>query len=429
MLYNKLSSWLKENKLFVTKNSGKSITHLCLDGGALHVPKDEYPEFMKRYKKCLDDPEEKYFICEVPTAVCRMYVDMDIIGDKKMDIDAMEQYFLGIRDVVNSFFGEYDFIVCSTDNKDINRGGQDLIKTGYHLYWPTLFVTPSTAEKLCFSIKRQFEEKYGNLENFNTWGEILDSAVYSSSNPSLRMVGSRRATRVKGDIVDLGRPYMPHSLVSSGGITPIRDPHKFVDLCSLRVWEAETPWIKDLEPACKFVERSPRNSVDVKIADIEADVQEEIEEFIGGIDEGVWKNCEIRSITDCTGPKDKTKTYWIRIDSMYCMNVGRDHNSCGIYFVLKKTGIVQKCFCRCDTDSGRLNGKCVDYSSRVYKLPKKLSEKIFSTPAPAAVTKSNINVFHVGNSFPQLSMLTKDPAKFREMLRNTSMYFENKTKN
>jgi hypothetical protein len=60
---------------------------------------------------------------------------------------------------------------------------------------------------------------------------------------------------------------------------------------------------------------------------------------------------------------DNKNVYIIWTKSKYCLNIGRNHNSCGIYFKLSKDGLCQKCFCKCDTQEGRKYGYCKDYSS------------------------------------------------------------------
>jgi hypothetical protein len=50
--------------------------------------------------------------------------------------------------------------------------------------------------------------------------------------------------------------------------------------------------------------------------------------------------------------------------SGYCGNYRKDHRSARIYFIVKRSGAIQKCWCKCDTTEGRSSGKrCRDYES------------------------------------------------------------------
>jgi hypothetical protein len=58
----------------------------------------------------------------------------------------------------------------------------------------------------------------------------------------------------------------------------------------------------------------------------------------------------------------------IKINSKYCMNIGRDHNSCGVYLFATPKGVYQKCLCPCNVLNGRKNGLCMNYTSECYEF-------------------------------------------------------------
>jgi hypothetical protein len=60
------------------------------------------------------------------------------------------------------------------------------------------------------------------------------------------------------------------------------------------------------------------------------------------------------------------KNLLIKTTSSYCMNIGRNHNSCGIYFFATPEGIRQKCLCSCNKLDGRKTGLCMDFTSGLY---------------------------------------------------------------
>ena len=67
----------------------------------------------------------------------------------------------------------------------------------------------------------------------------------------------------------------------------------------------------------------------------------------------------------------------IKTGSKYCLNLGRNHNSCGIYFFGSPYGIFQKCLCPCNTLEGRKNGYCKDFTSEIFKWTDELKLVLF----------------------------------------------------
>jgi hypothetical protein len=70
--------------------------------------------------------------------------------------------------------------------------------------------------------------------------------------------------------------------------------------------------------------------------------------------------------------------YLVNINGNYCQNIKGEHKTNGVYFVIGQTGLRQKCFCRCDTTAGRINGKCSDFKSETVMLPDDVAELLFS---------------------------------------------------
>ena len=61
------------------------------------------------------------------------------------------------------------------------------------------------------------------------------------------------------------------------------------------------------------------------------------------------------------------------INSRYCANVGREHKSSNVYFVLDPKGkLYQKCFCKCTTATGRRFSYCSSYRSAPVNVPMSL---------------------------------------------------------
>ena len=70
------------------------------------------------------------------------------------------------------------------------------------------------------------------------------------------------------------------------------------------------------------------------------------------------------------GVKQFGETLSIRTDSNYCMNIGRNHNSCHVYFVVCDGKMYQKCFCSCMNAKGRKFDYCNKFRSHAVTVPK-----------------------------------------------------------
>ena len=415
MMYNKLSLWLREHNFFLKTGTGERVTHLCLDGGQLNIPQDYHNEFLDMYKECFSNEEEKYYICEVPTEVSRMYVDMDFISETKIKLNEIVRMVKRIQETVSEYYEPKTIIICTTKSIRIEKNNKKMVKTGIHLIWPELYVKNLTALKLSKLFVKSMTSKFGEREAYNPWNDVIDSNVYNQKLPSLRMIGSRKVKREGGDIVDVGRAYIPTDVIDERGnhvsITK-KDLPNYIGKSFIRVYEGETQWLKDIE---NIAQVNSVNTMDKKIKLANADeLCSVVEDFITSRGIEPWEDITVRSVIK------ETSFYIIKVsDSMYCMNKQAEHASCGIYFIVHKDGMKQKCFCKCDTTENRLHGICSEYASEPFKLTKELKDKLFKD------TKSKKNVYsgyNPDNSFPSFGLIKSSPDKFESMLANTINY-------
>lgn len=65
------------------------------------------------------------------------------------------------------------------------------------------------------------------------------------------------------------------------------------------------------------------------------------------------------------------------------MNYGRDHRSARVYFVVLKSGVSQRCWCKCDTTEHRDSGKrCREFESKVTPLFQHETSSLFEVSGP-----------------------------------------------
>ena len=93
-------------------------------------------------------------------------------------------------------------------------------------------------------------------------------------------------------------------------------------------------------------------------------------------------------------------------DNNFCMNVGRNHTSSGIYFQIKPTGVCQRCFCKKNVTDGRSNGVCGNYSSPEVPLTQILHKSLFGNTKVKKII--NCKLTNVKLSSDKLNQLNCD---------------------
>lgn len=81
----------------------------------------------------------------------------------------------------------------------------------------------------------------------------------------------------------------------------------------------------------------------------------------------------------------------LRSTARYCFNLGRQHNTNNVYFLLTRRGVCQRCYCRCETAEGRKYGMCKDFASECWAVPREVTDAFFpdadgDAAQPAAAT-------------------------------------------
>jgi hypothetical protein len=102
----------------------------------------------------------------------------------------------------------------------------------------------------------------------------------------------------------------------------------------------------------------------------------------------------IRKYMEGQGSADVTKVYvhgdiyLVSTNSKYCENLKRNHASNHVWFLISGDSIRQKCFCRCETIRGRINGFCKDFSGRALVLPDDVYKAMYPKGKPMFVVSA-----------------------------------------
>jgi len=376
---NELDDWLAP---YITK--GDECTHLFLNGGKANIPSEKEKEFIKLYSDEIDK-NNKHFIVERRPDVFRYMIDVDIIDHEYWDLPKIKKFVSLIQDIVFQFYdSELNVICCLSPPKTVKTG----IKTGLHLIWPRHYIRCEDALLIREAILLKLND-YDPV--INSWKDVLDELVYIRNG--YRMVGSDKL--VPKTTIPEERPYKLLCVLDSKGNDRDayfkrlnEDNYSLILDTSIRYTALENN--KITIPFKKIPKWFPMSTI-IKnktkklsgktriFGTVEFEI---IQTFMDKNLPEVYNNQTIKDIRQYPDGN-----FLIITDSSYCMNIERDHNSCGIYFFATRKGIYQKCLCPCDNLTNRINGYCKNYTSHCFEFDSDVSQILFPNPEPPTKQK------------------------------------------
>jgi hypothetical protein len=124
----------------------------------------------------------------------------------------------------------------------------------------------------------------------------------------------------------------------------------------------------------KYVKHEISNSSD------EWDV---LQTLIRGCGDGIYSNITLNKVTTDA----KFSSFVIHVSGemcRFCHNIGREHNSNRIFFVVDASGIIQRCHESVEEPTEEMKyGLCKDYAGRMGEIPQAFVSRLFSK-CPAA---------------------------------------------
>ncbi len=374
---------------YLTKDD--TCTHLFLNGGKANIPPEKEKEFIRLYSRELDLGNKVYIVEKRPD-IFRYMIDVDIIDVEYWNLSKIKKLVKLIQTVVFEFYEiDLNVICCLAPEKKCKSG----IKTGVHLIWPRHFINCEDA----LTIREAILIKLKDWEPIlNSWEDTLDELIYIRNG--YRMVGSDKL--VPKTNTPENRPYTLLCILDSKGEERTtyfdrlnNDNYSLILDTSIRFVSLENS--KITIPFKKIPEWLPITNIkkSKKQKDGKTRLLGTVEyEIIQNFMESELPSCyKHQSIKDIRQYPDGN--FLIITDSSYCMNIQRDHNSCGIYFFGTRKGIYQKCLCPCDNLKNRINGYCKNYTSECYPFSKDISNLLFPNPEipkPKAKVKKTMNL-------------------------------------
>lgn len=359
-------------------HGGPNLSHVLMDGGILSVPFDRLNDFYNVYIESVKNGE-KIFVVEQKTEKFHFFVDLDYKDTEELSFDRLEEVCRTICDRVSTFTDKHALISVAEPKKC-----GDLIKHGIHMNWSGFVVDHGSAMALHSHIVSALSVMFPS----KNWGEIVDTSVYGGGKKNAKGSGFRMPWSYKKAKHDAcggaGCEGCEKGKVTQGQYIPVL------------MYTGKLEHIYDREPSVEVMHMATLRTEAVEHAVIEGSKREEGSftiqetknvftdlEVQDGIEAFIRKNMDGQSSSDVTKIYTHDRIFLVSTNSKYCENIGRNHASNHVWFLIEGDNITQKCFCRCETMKGRRYGFCKDFSGRSHVLP----EKIYKAMYPQGYTK------------------------------------------
>jgi len=369
-----LDEWLIP---YITQDKD-DCTHLFLDGGKAKIPFEKEKEFIRHYSNKLDSGGKVYIVEKRPD-VFRYMIDVDILDKQYWELPKVIDLAKIIQKIIFEFY-EMDLnVICCMAPPKIKG---ELVKTGIHLIWPRHFINCEDALTIREALLIRLEKS--ELKPQNSWNDILDELIYIRNG--YRMVGSDKM--IPGTKISENRPYtLKFVMDSKGELREVYrkrlslDSNSLILDTSIRFTALEgaklTIPFKKIPKWLPVTSISKSKKKNGKLRILGTLEYEIIQKFMDSSLPSCYNNQTIKDIRQYPDGN-----FLIITDSSYCLNIQRNHNSCGIYFLGTRKGIYQKCLCPCDNLKNRINGYCKNYTSQCFEFTKDTSEFLFPRPEP-----------------------------------------------
>jgi hypothetical protein len=429
-------------KYALKKGDKSKETHLLLDGGRLVVPDEDNAKFLARYAKALFEMEWTYVVERktLPTFYMMAEWDIKMAGDRVLspeEIAALVK-LVQTRVMTPAYPDHPDAVrvaVLTAPPKKVQLDdGSDATQSGVHLIWRVVVDVPTTWVLRAWMLR---EIDAANIIPVATrWSEAFDSAIYEENG--LRMTGARKAApcpeckgksfrRGKEDQgewgevctvcrnagkIDLGRPYTLE-YVADGSGTPIPGRTEVLKKDELELVRATTirviPTLPEAWPVAFPTEElrlrlvqahttdraearaAKRRKKTAAVAEIPADKKrsetDELKDVV--FSDPIYDATAQYLTAEFPGApvlkhlkRGKSGDFLIANTTCHeCANKGGSHGSSTVYYILKPTGCVQKCFCKKDQIQPVGLVPCSRYTSQPHKIPHVVQDVIFTGAA------------------------------------------------
>tara|TARA_Y100000389_G_scaffold195680_1_gene227461 strand:- start:550 stop:1824 length:1275 start_codon:yes stop_codon:yes gene_type:complete len=395
-----------------------------MDGGELSVPDNEYESFLRICAESICDGEKLFIVEQRSHPVYKLFFDFDIFMYNLID---KNEYYVNVCKLLVSTLNElfddsvdnFELICSVTDVKQARKNQKECYKYGVHIISPTLIVNKENMLRVREAVVQKFQNNL-DKDGPTLWVDDIDKVVYESNG--FRMNYSRKGSKCKcsqkqrdlcdkcggSGKVDEGRPYIPfltmmndYSYTTHENNIDFDTVYEMLKKTSIRVRpevassmvefnESPPSWFEDstlFDVPDGLITQGPpkKRKLTEGLDSVESKLENKKDLSVSELDTlNTWfqtmcnrkqlpkqyKGITMQNAFSFTNNNVRSNII-ARVDSQYCMNIGREHTTNTVYLlvntVTKKA--VMKCYCRCDTTEGRrtlVKGKrqmCKDFSS------------------------------------------------------------------
>lgn len=347
-----------------------STSHVLMDGGVLSVPFDRLNEFYQFYIQCITNGERVYVV-EQKTKVYNFFMDVDYVSDESLSVDQIESISKLICDTVGG-----PAIVSVSKPKPKNGS----IKTGIHYNWNGLVVDQKDALKLRTHVIVALTAVYTAVD----WSKSVDDSVYKGSG--FRMLWSHKKGKHEAcggqgcqGCQDSGKitedEYIPILRYTADGIQRMDPSPSLEVLVAVTVRTLASKNSDVPEPVCK-----PTRPVRKEGTFTAGQTKNELRnpDAALNLETFIRQNLKGQSTTRVQKLFRYKESVLVMTNSKFCENIGRDHTSNHVWFLLKENGTLrQRCFCKCETLKDRKSGFCKDFSGRAHLFNNRTLNELF----------------------------------------------------
>jgi len=183
---------------------GKIVsTHYLLTGYKYVIPAELNDDFLWHMAVSIEQGLLTSAV-ETRTDYFKYHLDLDFHQQERVTLEELKPYIQKLQEVLHKFFpfAENDFfecVICAAETKPVLAldGSTQLVKTGYHVFFPFLWVDKDQALDIRSDYLVYLAKAFGARKQplKNSWSDVVDEHVYVTSG--LRMLASIKAEQCK----------------------------------------------------------------------------------------------------------------------------------------------------------------------------------------------------------------------------------------
>lgn len=400
----------------------KLRTHNLMDGGELSVPDNEYERFLSVCAESICNGEKLFIVEQRSHPMYKLFFDLDIfmyqvIDRNELYIKICKLLVSALNELFDDSVDHFELICSVNDVKQARKNQKECYKYGVHIISPNLIVNKEKMIRIRDAVVQKLQNSL-EKDGPTLWTDDVDKVVYQSNG--FRMNYSRKGTKCKcsqkeRDLcdkcggtgkIDEGRPYIPLlTMMNDYSYTTHEDNVEFefvynmLKKTSIRVGsefktvefnKSPPSWFEDsslFDVPDGLITQAPskKRKLTEGLDSVESKLENKKDLSVSELDTfNAWfqtlcnrkqlpkqyKGITIQQAFSFTNNNVRSNIV-ARIDSQYCLNIGREHATNTVYMLVNTLTqkAYMKCYCRCETIEGRrtiVKGKrqmCKDFSS------------------------------------------------------------------